>query len=160
MRKPFYLLAQREGFEPSDTFLHHTISNRARSTAPPSLHHCYYILSDKKNQLFLRRFSKVFLSHFPHPCLSKKNSFRNHSLLRSSLPCPVHFIPSIIFNQIFRTVCFPVPPKKSAAHEIFARRLLQSTAIFSLPRFNPTIQAAFSATASAARFASSFLFLK
>ena len=33
----FSALAQREGFEPSDTFLHHTISNRARSTAPPSL---------------------------------------------------------------------------------------------------------------------------
>lgn len=31
------LLAQRKGFEPLDTFLHHTISNRARSTAPPSL---------------------------------------------------------------------------------------------------------------------------
>ena len=30
-------LAQRKGFEPLDTFLHHTISNRARSTAPPSL---------------------------------------------------------------------------------------------------------------------------
>ena len=33
-----FLLAQRKGFEPLDTFLHHTISNRARSTTPPSLH--------------------------------------------------------------------------------------------------------------------------
>lgn len=31
-------LAQRKGFEPLYTFLHNTISNRARSTAPPSLH--------------------------------------------------------------------------------------------------------------------------
>ena len=31
-------MAQREGFEPSYTFLHNTISNRARSAAPPSLH--------------------------------------------------------------------------------------------------------------------------
>ena len=26
---PFYFLAQRRGFEPPDTFPHHTISNRA-----------------------------------------------------------------------------------------------------------------------------------
>ena len=31
-------MAQRKGFEPLYTFLHNTISNRARSTAPPSLH--------------------------------------------------------------------------------------------------------------------------
>ena len=31
------LLAQRKGFEPLYTFLHNTISNRARSAAPPSL---------------------------------------------------------------------------------------------------------------------------
>lgn len=80
-------MAQREGFEPSDTFLHHTISNRARSTAPPSLHHCYYILSNKKNQLFLRRFSKVFLSIFRIPALVKK-------ICSGNLPAFVHRSPA------------------------------------------------------------------
>ena len=32
-----FFVAQRKGFEPLYTFLHNTISNRARSTAPPSL---------------------------------------------------------------------------------------------------------------------------
>ena len=47
-------VAQREGFEPSDTFLHHTISNRARSTAPPSLQTAFilYIIPPKKATVF------------------------------------------------------------------------------------------------------------
>ncbi len=40
---PVFFLAHRKGFEPLYTFLHNTISNRARSTAPPSLHSVYYI---------------------------------------------------------------------------------------------------------------------
>ena len=50
----FISLAQREGFEPSDTFLHHTISNRARSTAPPSLQTAFilYIILPKKASIF------------------------------------------------------------------------------------------------------------
>ena len=36
-------VAQRKGFEPLYTFLHNTISNRARSAAPPSLHSFYII---------------------------------------------------------------------------------------------------------------------
>ena len=51
-------MAQRKGFEPLYTFLHNTISNRARSTAPPSLHRQYYILSEQKKQLFLCRFQR------------------------------------------------------------------------------------------------------
>ena len=39
-------LAQRKGFEPLYTFLHNTISNRARSAAPPSLQQSYLILQD------------------------------------------------------------------------------------------------------------------
>ena len=37
------LMAQRKGFEPLYTFLHNTISNRARSTAPPSLQTAYLL---------------------------------------------------------------------------------------------------------------------
>ena len=50
-------LAQRKGFEPLYTFLHNTISNRARSAAPPSLQQLiYYILFSIKKQLFLFHF--------------------------------------------------------------------------------------------------------
>ncbi len=50
---PSFLLAQRKGFEPLYTFLHNTISNRARSTAPPSLQQLiHYISFRKKKQLF------------------------------------------------------------------------------------------------------------
>lgn len=48
-RKPSFSLAQRVGFEPTDTFLHHTISNRARSTTPPSLHSLFIIYHSYKN---------------------------------------------------------------------------------------------------------------
>ena len=58
-------LAQREGFEPSYTFLHNTISNRARSTAPPSLQQLlYYILFLAKLQVFFMRFSVFLLNNF------------------------------------------------------------------------------------------------
>ena len=33
----FKMLADREGFEPSDTLLHHTLSKRAHSTTLPSV---------------------------------------------------------------------------------------------------------------------------
>ena len=48
------LLAQREGFEPSYTFLHNTISNRARSAAPPSLQTAFilYTIPFKKSTVF------------------------------------------------------------------------------------------------------------
>ena len=50
----FPYLAQRKGFEPLYTFLHNTISNRARSTAPPSLQTAFilYINSNKKATVF------------------------------------------------------------------------------------------------------------
>ncbi len=52
--QPFIFLAQREGFEPSYTFLHNTISNRARSTAPPSLQTAFilYMILRKKASIF------------------------------------------------------------------------------------------------------------
>ncbi len=54
-----FFVAQRKGFEPLYTFLHNTISNRARSTAPPSLQQLiYYILFYLKNQLFSTEFLK------------------------------------------------------------------------------------------------------
>lgn len=48
-------VAQRKGFEPLYTFLHNTISNRARSTAPPSLHtaHLLYIIFTKNATVFI-----------------------------------------------------------------------------------------------------------
>ena len=47
-------VAQRKGFEPLYTFLHNTISNRARSTAPPSLQTAFilYIIPLKKASIF------------------------------------------------------------------------------------------------------------
>lgn len=49
-------VAQRKGFEPLYAFLHNTISNRARSTAPPSLQQLYYyILFHEFLQAFLTR---------------------------------------------------------------------------------------------------------
>ena len=53
-------LAQRKGFEPLDTFLHHTISNRARSTAPPSLQvPDYFTINRRKKQSFFPSFTKM-----------------------------------------------------------------------------------------------------
>ena len=53
------LLAQRKGFEPLDTFLHHTISNRARSTAPPSLQNaCLFYNKSPRNASHLHGFIK------------------------------------------------------------------------------------------------------
>ena len=63
-------MAQRKGFEPLDTFLHHTISNRARSTAPPSLQYLlilqhtpeksnrFCVLLQNKHRIFRCRYSK------------------------------------------------------------------------------------------------------
>ena len=47
-------MAQRKGLEPMYTFLHNTISNRARSTAPPSLQTAYllYTIPIKKSTVF------------------------------------------------------------------------------------------------------------
>ena len=58
-----FFVAQRVGFEPTDTFLHHTISNRARSTAPPSLQTAYllYIILIKNATVFI-----AFLQKNPH----------------------------------------------------------------------------------------------
>ena len=55
-------LAQRKGFEPLYTFLHNTISNRARSAAPPSLQTAYllYMILSKKSTVF-HGFYKKFL---------------------------------------------------------------------------------------------------
>ena len=49
-----FFVAQRKGFEPLYTFLHNTISNRARSTAPPSLQTAYllYTIVLKKATVF------------------------------------------------------------------------------------------------------------
>ena len=52
-------MAQRKGFEPLDTFLHHTISNRARSTAPPSLQNaCLFYNKSPRNASHLHGFIK------------------------------------------------------------------------------------------------------
>ena len=53
---PSFFLAQRKGFEPLYTFLHNTISNRARSTAPPSLQTAFilYIIPLKKATVFAK----------------------------------------------------------------------------------------------------------
>ena len=58
-RLPFFV-AQRKGFEPLYTFLHNTISNRARSTAPPSLQTAYllYRNSFKKSTVFYSIYKK------------------------------------------------------------------------------------------------------
>ncbi len=55
----FSALAQREGFEPSYTFLHNTISNRARSAAPPSLQTAFilYTIPYKKSTVFYAFFA-------------------------------------------------------------------------------------------------------
>ena len=78
----FISLAQREGFEPSDTFLHHTISNRARSTAPPSLHSLYIIayFMIKSNYFYFIFFIfcikiKKRLAFFMSICYNKKVAF-------------------------------------------------------------------------------------
>ena len=58
-------LAQRKGFEPLDTFLHHTISNRARSTAPPSLQlPDYFTINRRKKQSFFPSFTKMPVCFF------------------------------------------------------------------------------------------------
>lgn len=51
-------VAQRKGFEPLYTFLHNTISNRARSTAPPSLQTAFilYTILLKKSSVFVAFF--------------------------------------------------------------------------------------------------------
>ena len=57
--KRAFCLAQRKGFEPLDTFLHHTISNRARSTAPPSLQNaCLFYNKSPRNASHLQGFIK------------------------------------------------------------------------------------------------------
>ena len=58
-----FFVAQRKGFEPLYTFLHNTISNRARSTAPPSLQTAYllYIILIKNATVFI-----TFLQKNPH----------------------------------------------------------------------------------------------
>lgn len=54
-------LAQRKGFEPLYTFLHNTISNRARSTAPPSLQTAYLLYTILlENATVFALFSKKF----------------------------------------------------------------------------------------------------
>ena len=60
---PFLSVAQRKRFELLDTFLHHTISNRARSTAPPSLQlPDYFTINRRKRQSFLYLlFKNVFI---------------------------------------------------------------------------------------------------
>ena len=61
----FNHLAQRKGFEPLDTFLHHTISNRARSTAPPSLQlPDYFTINRRKKQSFFPSFTKMPVCFF------------------------------------------------------------------------------------------------
>ena len=59
-----FCVAQRKGFEPLYTFLHNTISNRARSTAPPSLQKAFllYTIELKKSTLFTRYF--IFFRNF------------------------------------------------------------------------------------------------
>lgn len=54
-------LAQRKGFEPLYTFLHNTISNRARSAAPPSLQQAYllYTIHTKKSTVFRLNHKKI-----------------------------------------------------------------------------------------------------
>ena len=53
-KKVSFFVAQRKGFEPLYTFLHNTISNRARSTAPPSLQTAFilYIIILKNATVF------------------------------------------------------------------------------------------------------------
>ena len=53
-----FFVAQRKVFEPLYTFLHNTISNRARSTAPPSLHTAYilYRILHQKASVFVAIF--------------------------------------------------------------------------------------------------------
>ena len=57
-----FFVAQRKGFEPLYTFLHNTISNRARSTAPPSLQTAFilYRIPFQKATVFML-FSRIFL---------------------------------------------------------------------------------------------------
>ncbi len=54
-------MAQRKGFEPLYTFLHNTISNRARSAAPPSLQSSIIVhdCAEKSN-----RFYTIFRGNF------------------------------------------------------------------------------------------------
>ena len=168
-RKPFYLLAQRKGFEPLYTFLHNTISNRARSTAPPSLHHSYYILSRKKNQLFLTCFQRFSALIFRFRFSACKRNAKIVDSFRSSLPCLLHFIPLLPYAPLAAGFPhrpshsrFPESLKKSAAHGKLRAPLYRHSAEcfsrYALPCL--FVQAAFSSAASAARFASSFLFLK
>ena len=63
-----FFVAQRKGFEPLYTFLHNTISNRARSTAPPSLQttSILYIKLYKKSTVFDLKYEKFPPRfHFP-----------------------------------------------------------------------------------------------
>ena len=82
-------LAQRKGFEPLDTSLHHTISNRARSTTPPSLQaSLLYMILPKKAIVFAVFSEGFFLPPFFRQSPSAQpRSFDFRNIYTNSIFC-------------------------------------------------------------------------